>query len=775
MSLVPSLLRCVPGAARSLFRFDASATLALLLGWLLLCTATEDGQAQTDGFWQVYLYANEVRDVVAVGEDIFAATSGGAVLWTEDGFQQWTRRPLGVLSDSLRTVARDRSGNVWFGTERVGISILNPGNERWEPYTSLLEPIPGNRVRRVRIQEDSEGREVLLVAGEQGYSWFVDGDLRVPCQQGVDICDLPSYDILDLLLVEDELWIATAQGLVIQHSDGSWEPRSTPGPVDLLAPDGGAVLAASGRSVLRWSDDAWVEVGVDLPVGIEATDLLATDGGDVWLAAQGSQGGVFRFQGSGWDRVGTQVFPATSVAMTGSGRVVAGASDVNERLDGIWEWRDGTWIQRKVPGPSLRSYYRSARMGEDEVLWFSAAQSGRAPLVGSWDGETWTIRNGGQAGALRSWTWSTLEAGGLVYLAHCCCNPSEQLCRLEFLDEEGDFGAFPDIREIWSLAFDDDGYLWGGTNNGDESLATGVYRIDPITREWQLFDRERVGFPSNQIPSVRVIDRVAWVGTFGDGLVRWDFGANGEPEGDPDVVPGSDDVIRVYNTSDGIQGEQLIGNSIRQIEVGSDGRIWVGTTSGVSIYENGVFTNIGPRFDGLPNGEITAIVLDGAGGAWVGTRDSGLTRMRSDPRGGFLYSNYRTPLLPNPNVDALALSPDGRTVWCGTSRGLASFTPFQGAGDSGTAGNVAAYPNPFVLGCSDGLRLRGGGGLLSGVVVDLGGKILSRFDYVSAEDLVWDVTVGGEPAAPGLYIVRVQGPNGVSSVGVAVLDGDCPR
>jgi hypothetical protein len=61
------------------------------------------------------------------------------------------------------------------------------------------------------------------------------------------------------------------------------------------------------------------------------------------------------------------------------------------------------------------------------------------------------------------------------------------------------------------------------------------------------------------------------------------------------------------------------------------------------------------------------------------------------------------------------------------------------------------------------------------VVVDLGGRILSRFEDASSEDLIWDATVDGERAAPGLYIVRVQGPNGLESVGVAVLDGPCSR
>lgn len=755
-----------PGPSRAL------QGVAAALGLLLACTAPV--AAQDDGVWEVFLYANEIRDVVAVGEDIYAATSGGAVFFGEEGdLVQWTRAPLGVLSDSLSRVARDAAGNVWFGTERAGISILTPRDDRWEPYTSLLEPIPGDRVTSLRIQDDAEGREVLLVGGPDGYSWFVDGDLRVPCQAGVDLCDLPSYEIRDLVLAGDDLWIATAAGLVSQAPDGAWTPRNAPFTVQVLAADGNSVLAAGGAQVARWAGDAWEEVGGGLPNGITITDIVVVGANDIWLAASGTEGGVFRFQGAAFTRVGGEIFSATSLTRTDSGRMVAGAADVGELRDGVWSWDGTSWTQRKVPGPSLRAFYRSTRVDEDGVLWFSTAQSGRSPLLGTFDGERWVIRNGGENGALRAWTWSTLEVGGEVFLAHCCCSAGEDLCRLESLGEDGAFAPIDGIRETWALDLDDDGYLWASTNPGLESLAKGVYRIDPVTREWENFDAARVGFPSNQVPAIRVVDRVAWVGTSASGLVRWDFGANGVPEGDPDLVSGSDDLVQLHTTTSTL-GDRIIGDAIRQIAATPEGVIWVGTTSGLSIYEGGTFTNVGSRIGGLPNAEITALAVDAEGGAWVGTRANGLTRMVRNPEGGFFYTTYQAPLLPAPNVETLALAPDGRSVWCGTTRGLARFTPFRGAGVTGTEGVVAAYPNPVIPGCVDGLRLRGGGGLLHGVVVDLDGRVLSRFGEASSEDIVWDLRDGGAAVAPGLYIVRVQGPNGIESVGVAVRDGDCP-
>ncbi|MEZ4651465.1 MAG: hypothetical protein R3E97_22255 [Candidatus Eisenbacteria bacterium] len=739
----------------------------LVLAALVLSIVPGRAAAQSDGLWRTYLYANDVRDVVASGDDVYAATSGGLVRWTTEGFEQWTREPLGLLSDSLRTAIADGGGNIWVGTERVGISIFTPDTRSFAPYTSLLEPIPGDRIRRLRLQTDGEGREVLLVAAEQGYSSFVDGDLRAPCLEGVDICDLPSFDILDLALLGDELWIATAEGLVVQHADGSWSPVTTPFDIGILAVYENGLLAAGGGGILRRSDDAWVEIGIGLPSPIVVNELLPRSG-SVLLAASGSAGGVFEWnENAGWNRLGADVFPATSVTVTESGLVVAGASDVSERLDGIWEWDGTSWRQRKVPGPALRAYYRSLRMADDGVLWFTTAERSRAPLVGSFDGSSWLLRNGGENGSLGSWTFSTEQVGDEVFLAHCCCREGDPTCALEsFIGSE--FRAFEDISEIWTLDVDEDGFLWGATNNGDETLSKGVYRVDPVARTFELFDAASVGFPSNQIAAIRVANEVAWVGTYDSGLVRWSFGPDGIPQG-----AGGDDVIRVYTSSSSI--DPIASNAIRQIEVASDGRAWIGTTGGLSVYEsNGTFTNLTAGAGRLPNAEITALAVDRSGGAWVGTRDTGLTRIAPDPEGGYVYTTYRAPLLPNPNVEALALTSDDRTVWCGTSRGLASFTPIRSV-ETGSTASVAPFPNPYILGCTDGLRLSGGGGLLSGVVVDLDGTILARFDDVTSDDVVWDVTHDGEPAAPGLYIVRVQGPRKLESVGVAVLDGDCSR
>lgn len=732
-------------------------------------------QAQSDGIWEVFLNGNEMRDLVAVGEVLYIATTGGAVRFADGEFTQWNREPFGILSDSVRVVAHSPEGEIWFGTERRGISLFDPAAERWRPFTSILQPIPGNSLRAIRFQESSEGETLLLVGAEQGYSVFVDGNLRFVCQQGVDICDLPSFDVLDLCYVGDELFLATAEGVVSQLPNGGWVPRNAGLPAGAalrrLELWQGRLIGAGPAAVYEYVGGSWQTLGAGLPAGFTPLDFEVA-GDDLWVAGRTSGAfasqGVFALEGSTWSRVGTQVFGATAIARTASGRLFATATDVGETLDGLWEFDGVNWIQRKIPGPPVRAHYRSLYVDEEDRLWFSTAESGRDPCIGTFDGGTWTIRNGGQNGALRAWTWGLIHVGDQFFLAHCCCGETDDSCRLErFRESLGQFDAIPRIREAWSLDRDADGDIWVSTNNANPDLSEGVYRYRPSTGEVSVFTPQNTRLTAGQNPAIRVQGNRRWIGSSNQGVDLWDFGPNGRP----DSLSGPNDDDWSHLTAAANNPLRIIGDAVTRLEIGFDGKVWIGTTEGLSIYDAGAITNFPPRFDRIPTAEITAIAPARDGGAWVASRNGGLTRLRPDGQGGFAFINYRIEL-PNPNIEALALSRDGRSIWCGTTRGLARFTPIDRT--EVEVGELGLFPNPYRPVCGDGVRLLGAGGFASGVVVDLSGRVLHRFEEVAPQDPVWDGRAGNERVSPGLYLVRLRSARGVRSVPLAVLDGECP-
>lgn len=768
---------------RNLFTSAASGLLAAL--WLAYPSVLG---AQTQGIWHVYLNGNQINALTARGEDIWAATGGGAVCLRADGnFQQWNRARQGLLSDSVDVIALDHQNRLWLGTERAGISILDPSSEKWTPLTSLSEPIPGDQIQAVRISGTAEA-ETTLVGTALGFALFVNGESRDVCLQGVDICGLPSNDVRDLLVLGDSLWIATAGGAVVRYpaqKEKGWRQHSDGlGSTNLLHLARADSLYASGATALwvwRESQKVWTPARDPegaLPAGFRPTAML-TYRDTLWVAGTAqnlSNGGVFRRVQGVFRRVGQALPEVTSLARTTSGKLYLGQADPLEVNDGIWSLEGTQWVRHHMPGPSVRAGYVAMRFDDGGALWLSSVQKGTPPMISRLQDDQWSFFPGGQGRSNQS-TYDIVEARGSLWLAHCCCGGAldDQVCGMEKTKLDGSSPSlWPVIGNGWTLDLDSKGYLWVGTNNHEPTRQHGIFRINMADSTWvQVTHEGTPSLVSDNISAVRVQGRIVWVGYVQNGLSRWDLGPDGQPLT-------TDDQWTSYTAAD----NNLINDSVTRIEIAPDGRIWIGTDGGLSIFNGASFTNVGPGFGQLPAGHVNAVVPTDDDGAWVATKEGGLTHMIPQ-QFGYTFDDYGAPDIPNPSIEDMTFGPDGRTLWLATDRGLARFSPQQPS--SGAGGQVSAVPNPFRYNCSkDGaIKLFGAGGTASGVVCDLSGRVVARFENRSSDDLarseaVWNGRVGsrdgaggGAFAAPGLYIIRASSPTGVHTIGVAVMDADC--
>jgi hypothetical protein len=257
----------------------------ITLAVFLLALAASPAPAA--GTWRVFLYGNEVRALAARGEDVWAGTTGGLVRLSSDGtLSQWNRAAQELLSDSLSTVAIDAADRVWAGTETAGISIFEPHRTLWTPFTVSRQPIPGDKIMRVRFAGPASA-ETVLVGAARGYAVFVNGDLLKVCLEGIDGCRLPSHEVRDLVRVGMELWIATAgnataAGMVAQDFDGTLRPRDEglgrAHPRRLARADSLylATYPSTGGTLWVWRNGRWGQAGGgSLPSWFVPVDLLA--------------------------------------------------------------------------------------------------------------------------------------------------------------------------------------------------------------------------------------------------------------------------------------------------------------------------------------------------------------------------------------------------------------------------------------------------------------------------------------------------------------------
>ena len=143
-----------------------------------------------------------------------------------------------------------------------------------------------------------------------------------------------------------------------------------------------------------------------------------------------------------------------------------------------------------------------------------------------------------------------------------------------------------------------DGFLWVGTSGG-------LARFDGARfRSFGLQDGLRSVYVSCLWE-----DRsgTLWVGTTGGGISRWENGRFSSPP-EPDV---------------------LAGTHVQAMAGERDGVLWIGTERGLFKRQRETITKVGPE-DGLPPGQIRALLVDSRGVLWVSVLLKGLFQRSSD-------------------------------------------------------------------------------------------------------------------------------------------------
>jgi ligand-binding sensor domain-containing protein/signal transduction histidine kinase/CheY-like chemotaxis protein len=437
--------------------------------------------------------------------------------------------------------------------------------------------------------------------------------------------------------------------------------------------------------------------------------LAQTPDGYLWA---GTWEGLVRFDGvhfTVFDNTNTPELPARSIlclTTDPSGTLWIGTEMGLTRLS------EGTFtLVEPPPGISLRSLY-FLHATRDGALWIATNGHG---LLRLHEGrfQVWTTVTGLASDRARA----LAEDGN----GHLWVGTTGGLQRWD----GAAFRAGPPFEgtgaTVLSLAIDQEGTLWAGTENGTVyRLHEGMLRpvpeaslpgapietlyVDRLNTLWvgstgrgllRLAHGKRFtleadqGLHSNTVISfLEDLEGNLWIGAAEGGLQRLKdaaFTAVGRPEGLPHDV-----ISSIYEAQDGslwfaslesgvtrwhagkmstwTSGEGLINDRVRSIAEAPDGSIWFSAQTGVSRWEAGRITTSLGHAQGLPSGPVRVLLLDPEGTLWAGTQE-GLARWNGER----FELRTRAQGLPGDTITLLKERAAGG-FWVGTAGGgLAYF------------------------------------------------------------------------------------------------------
>jgi signal transduction histidine kinase/ligand-binding sensor domain-containing protein/DNA-binding response OmpR family regulator len=230
--------------------------------------------------------------------------------------------------------------------------------------------------------------------------------------------------------------------------------------------------------------------------------------------------------------------------------------------------------------------------------------------------------------------------------------------------ENGAFYRMPELKNssgercnvVWIVYPDVSNKLWIGT------WGAGLQLFDPESREYECFDINQEGVPSNHsvLSVCRDFHGYIWVGTYGDGLKK--------------INPLTKEVQH-FRHHEG-NNKSLIDNVVNVVFEDGDRNLWIGTKDGLDLFDRQKEEFIHfSTLDGLPNNVINGILQDEENNLWIST-NKGLTKFNFNS-GQFRNYNIHDGLQGNEfNRGVCFAAPSGEFLFGGVN-GLNIFRPSE--------------------------------------------------------------------------------------------------
>ncbi|MCD4707613.1 MAG: T9SS type A sorting domain-containing protein [Candidatus Sabulitectum sp.] len=713
------------------------------------------------GIWTNYSSASFVGGLDIQGNDLWAATSAGALLW-DIAAQTYTKYTTidGLADMNLKDVFIDNAGNIWFGCTE-GVQCYD--GSTWITYNTGNSPLPGNTV--YSVIQDLDG--AMWFGTNFGCAKFTDPNWEVFTNLGGGATDI------------------AVRGMGVDSQNRIWTANN---PSDYGDP--GGVSMYNGTSWTRY-DPSSSSIG-------QYFLSLTIDGNDnVWAGSWVNY--VFVYDGSIWTNYDNsnssllgnniEAFEVESDSILWISNHPASPTPSNS---GVARY-DGSWSILTPAGSGLPDPYVYAISNADGVTWFGTSIHGTA----GYDGTTWdyletinephtnyfTSVEYGSVGTSDVCLYFGTDHTGIAILNEgiwssyqsASCGLGDNYINDLHIDDNILWAACQ-FTGVWQY----DGSSWQNFNAGNSDLLGDIIlSADTDTQGNIWFGTSGWTGPGGQDGAVSRFNGTTWTNYYlqNSGLIDDDNLNVSVGPGDT-IWIGTEEGISKFdgssNWTDYHTGNSgLIENHVVSISFDETGGKWFATQGGISHFSEGTWTSY-TTADGLPANSVREICISDSGIVWAAT-DGGIA-FYEESTGWTAYT--QTDGLADDNVTCAGMG-EGELVWLGTYRcgvssfdrlGTGIFTPDPA--ETGTAGWILAFPNPFTstvhiqysLPVQEHVQIS---------VFDMSGRIVKTLanetQQADQHSVYWDGTgQNGTQLSGGMYFYQISS-NSITASGKLML------
>lgn len=729
---------------------------------IILLVSTVSLVAQNFGNWKIYADMKSVSGSLFVGNEIWAATSGGAFKTglSDTSYTIYTKAD-GLSSQNLTAVGIDLKNNIWFGTGEGHINSLNTESNS---ILKILDIYNTNRTQK-SIND-------IFVKGD---SVIISSDLGITVISAQKSALLDSYLKLGsfssetkvLSVFKNKLFYACTQsGIAVQKANAqnlaapeSWDSYMLTSGNNSVVPYkiiqfNSELIAATSSGLFKFQNNSWSQF---LLKDFKIVDLFIFNNslfmlGENTLYQYVNSQPVIIYQNS--------ATKFQSLNINSNGTYISSTN-------GLLELKNNK-VRTILPSSPGSNSFLNLAVSKSGSVWVATGKDVTGKGFFEFDGNSWKtydiktypqlVSNAiynvsvGNDSTILLGTWGQ---GAVFYKNGKFENYNSSNSGLVGIPANDKFVVISDIKA------DSKGNVWMINPLSNAGKPISLYTKD---KKWYHYS-----FTSPLISTGDFLDKMV----IDENGVKWFFPILGNRG-----LYYFNDKGTYENTLDDSQGylgraDGLSSDLISCLAIDRRGQLWIGMDIGVNMISDParpkttLTTLVGLSVRNL---SVNCIAVDPIDQKWIGT-NKGLFVLSSD--GYQLIKNFTAENSPLPDNNIISLAVDSKSgkVFIGTNFGLAELsTSFVEPKDS--FDNLFIYPNPFVIGKDINVTIDG---LVKGCsikILSITGDLIANFETPGGKVAFWDGKDSkGMLVSSGVYYIVAYDDEGtnIKTAKVAVI------